>query len=171
MSVRARLADGDEAWELEPAEPRPEELVLGWLRADQERDAAGRQTCVFAVVDDVHHLRVPAAGRGGGGGGGGGAPHFSHISQFNSFEVLEVMGRYNASKASAASVWMRRRELRFLSAANAVLTVSEEDAHTFRAALAQSSALQSSALQSSAEGFGGERMTKRSCEACGCNKV
>ncbi|KAL1495743.1 hypothetical protein AB1Y20_016606 [Prymnesium parvum] len=55
--------------------------------------------CAVALTDDIHFLRS-----------------------------VEVMRRYDLSKALAAAVWVRARELAFYAAAATVVTVSEEDA-------------------------------------------
>eukprot|EP00965_Chrysotila_dentata_P244646 6206093-Pleurochrysis_carterae.AAC.1 len=82
------------------------------------RALVDRQThvCTMAVADDIHHLRV-----------------------------VEVMSRYDALKARLASVWVKRRELAFLSQMDSILTVSLEDAHTMRDKLQESAARASEA--------------------------
>jgi len=88
------LVQGDRNWHLEPNDQLPEEHILTWLH----RDFAGGQVCMFAVADDVHHVRS-----------------------------VEVMRRYDLEKALVASRWIRKRELAFHASVTTVITISEED--------------------------------------------
>ena len=57
------------------------------------------------------------------------------VDDIHYLRAVEVMGRHDPSKAKTASVWIRRRELSFHSAADAVATVSLEDANMLQSAL------------------------------------
>ena len=91
-------------------------------------ERAREPVCAIAVADDIHYIRS-----------------------------VEVMGRYDATKAVAAAVWIRRRELSFHSAVNTVVTVSLEDAATLRGVLTR--------FEGAAKGAEG----RAPCSACDCS--